>query len=64
MQFSKREMQRRTIVFALQSRITDIVGEFVTDGPDGITFIEVIACLHEAMGRNIKELLRDEWKDC
>jgi integrase len=56
MQISKREMKRRKIVFALQSRITDIVGEFVSDGPDGITFRQqktgkplIVAGLDEAV---------------
>ena len=60
---TEREMKRRELILRLQCRITDVIGEFVTDGPDSISLIEVAFCLNEAVSQNLKGLLREEWKD-
>ena len=63
MKISDLEMKRRIIIGRLQSRITDVIGEFVTDDIHSISFVEIMHCLHEAMGRSIKEMLHEEWKE-
>lgn len=57
------EMSRRVLVSRLQSRITDVLGEFTSDGPEGITYAECLTAFHEAMGRCIRKLIAEEWRE-
>jgi len=59
---SNHETERRKLVAKLQGRITDVIGEFVSDGPDGITYVECLKALYEAMGRIVAELVHDGWR--
>jgi hypothetical protein len=63
MNVTKYEMSRRKIVAALQSRITDVIGEFVRDDETGITFMEVVMALHDAEARQIAELIKQDWRE-
>ena len=60
MEITEHEMTRRKLVGKLQSRITDVIGEFVSDE---ITYAECLKALHEAMGRLVGQLIVDEWRE-
>jgi hypothetical protein len=62
MTITDHEMKRRALVAHLRSRITDVIGEFVGE-PDGITYVECLKALHEAMGTLVGDLIVDEWRE-